>query len=501
MLTQTESQEKTSGWSTIDTYVFEGVVRILKDKYYWRRLAPRLRLVNKHWRKATDAHGLHLSMRKLSDYPRCPNLQRICHENNVTSLDYEPQYRRPSMFSVLWEQDLVPELQSLCIRCTINADAVLHGAQVWRSSLRRLTIANCLVTQSGLSALANLVNVTDLQLHQVDHLEEVYDTGCLGKMTQLRRLSVASYSGAWCLDFVSLLTELETLEIYSWTKHIDGLSGIEYCSGLKNLRLSTRLDSSVVDVISRMTQLTALAFPNKDVDDVSFYPLRSIRSLGLLSRRSQILEDELRRILPVNFSWDSLKELVGASSSMFPAMLLDTNMPLTESLTAVNYSGYNGTSFTLTQLTAFRNLQQIRMHYGEESYPLDRNMKDVVFPHVTLWTIDMDLVNAGVFAAKAMPSLKKLGILIRDSWHGYFSFEHLTHLTGLEHISIAGGQSHKVAEFWEAMQEAFAKLPALEHFGWKPQHATTIIIPEELMDFFAEKNVVVDDDDSIFLDD
>ena len=502
MSTQTESSGTTQGWSTIDVDVLGRVARAFKDGSYWRCLAPRLRLVNKHWRRAVDAHGMHLSMRKLPDYPLCRHLQRICRENTVTSLASYPQYGRLSFLSSLWEQNLLPKLQSLSVLCADNADAVLYGTQFWRSSLRRLELTKCIVTQNGLDALTNLVNVTDLRLHYVDHSEkEIYDIGCLGNMSQLRRLSFADYTINRCFGFVSLLTGLETLEIISRARRVSGLSAIEECAGLRELRLSKESDPTSVDFISRMTQLTALALHYKDVHDVSFSPHRSIRSLGFLIMHSQKLKEEFRGALSPWISMGLVNVRDDALGDLFARGHLDTNMPLTESLTSLNSVGYKIVPQTFRKLAAFRHLQQIRMHLSAEPDFLDRNMKDVVFPHVTLWTIDMDWVNAGVFAAKAMPSLKKLGILIRGRLDNRFCFEHLTLLTGLEHINIARGESCENAYFWESMQKAFEKLPVLEHLGWKPQRPNVSAIPEELMDIFAKKNVVVDDDYSILLDD
>ena len=501
MSTETESKDRTQGWSTIDTDVLGRVARVLREDNYWRCMAPRLRMVSKHWRRAVDAHGLHLSMRKLPDYPLCRSLQKICQENTVTSLASFPQYGRLLLLASLWDQNLLPKLQSLSVFCADNADVVLHGIQIWRSSLRRLELMKCIVKQSGLDALTHLVNVTDLQLHYVDHHEKMtYELGFLGKMTQLRRLSIANYSVHRCFDFVSLLTGLETLEIISRATSIDGLSAIEYCTGLKKLRLSTKDDSTSVDFVSRMTQLTALALSDNNAIRI-VYPPGTIQSLGLLCAPSQKLEEEFRRVLPARHSADDLKGSVGYADYLFTKERLATDMPISESLTSLNVVCHSLSEWTFQQLTAFRHLQQLRMHLGEEPFFFKHNGDNILLPWVTLWTIDMDWVYAGLFASRSMPSLKELGILIKERFLTRTCFEYLASLPGLERIHIARGESCGRVTFWSSMRDAFDKLPALRHLGWKPLLPKVFAIPEESMDFFAERNIAVDDDCSIFIGD
>ena len=504
MFIRKRPQEKIGRWSTIDRDMFGRVARILKDKNCWRRMAPRLRMVCKHWRWAVDADGLHLSTRMMPIDPFCRSLRRICRESNVTFLAYYPQYGRLLFFFFIWAQKLLPNLQSLFVFSTDRAERVPRRIQMWRSSLRRLELAQCVLKQSELDALTQLVNVTDLRLFYVENGKgEMLDIGSLGKMTQLRRLSITDdFSVSRCFNCVSLLTGLETLEIFSRVTDVDGLSAIEYCSGLKKLRLSVASNPTSVDFVSRMTQLTALALSHTNTD-VSLYPLRSIRSLALLSIYNPRMEEELRGIFPEKtVSIGVQSPCLERVRHFFLNRCNEINMPLTESLTSLSVIGYSITARVFRQLSIdFRHLQQIRMHLGNEPTFFEIDMHNVLLPRVTLWTIDMDWVYAGLFAARVMPSLKKLGIVIKKDDTRRHCCDHLTLLSGLEDINIYNRDSLEDDLFWKRMQDAFGKLPALEHLGWKQRFPNARPIPDTVMNFFAERNVTVDDDDRIFIDD
>jgi len=253
--------ELESGWSFLQPGLIERVVHSLKNSYSWKRNAPSLRLLNKHWCLEVDNH-VEAVLPHHSRVVVAKDLPSLLKFRGLTSLD-------ATRFVRAYEAEKLPSIRIL--------------SQI--SNLSRLKLASESWSGIGINALTALKGISALLLEtgMRSHVP-AKDLKVLGSLS-LKDLSIKcpiNDMGA----FFQCCSSLETLSAQALPADIQFPFDSAWMNGLTSLKLSFRparhsFELPDLQNLSRVTTLSELdlsSFCSEELDWLVHLPhLRSLR--------------------------------------------------------------------------------------------------------------------------------------------------------------------------------------------------------------------------------